>query len=221
LPNKIVGTYTSSIFDSEVEALGNQPVFANISNNNVCAFNPVIQYFNGNIVMAWLENNSAGRLDLKFGDTPVTVNPNVTVTLPESVYVRAYVNENLGLGVESNIPLNKLTLIDAYDDVFDLTTSQDLTRGFNVQLPGAAKAVRFVQLFKINNAKINALITTVPSQTYLSGNAPLNPISGAVVNIYAGKTNQSLFTATIPYAGEYLFEIEISNNNLLYQQQIL
>jgi hypothetical protein len=201
-----------------------------------CVFNPVVQYYYGKFGAAWLENNEYGRLDLKYGDTPVTMNPPMPpgYVAPNGgiLYTRPFVNETLPELYQSNIPLSTVYVKDIMNNTFDLSPYEYTKNGFNLVLPTIANLIRFTQSFVIPNASIEGYVTTVPTQTYATGWVNPVPIAGITVNIYWGKNAQRIistsvtdeygkFTQTLTHVGEYMFEIIISGSNILYQQVIL
>jgi hypothetical protein len=199
--------------------------------NNDCVWQPNFDVWNNLFAVAWLENNYLGTINVKYIDFPVAA-PFEINGPGGQMYIRPNILRSGPLVATENVPLDNLYIVDVNSNKFDLSSYEDLTRGFEFDMLAQPQFVRFVQTFRQPGSIVNGLVQTAPSETQADGYFGGYPLIGIPINVYYGATNDKLYTRvltdaygqiniTFPIPGIYLFEIELLNNSIHYLQRFL
>lgn len=195
-------------------------------------FHPALNVFNNQFGIAWIESSQVGINKLNYAELPISRMKNYSNISGNDLYVYPNINPVYRKLHKENVPYNKLTVINSFDERFPLDSYQyDVGgHGFNVSMKGSSESVRFVQDFRQKATTLNVRLITAPTLTQAEGYIASQPIPNYPINIYYGETNKifkhgftnydGTFTVILP-AGFYSFEVLTLNDSVIWQQRIV
>jgi hypothetical protein len=193
---------------------------------------PVLNVFNSNLGIAWLETHETGVLHLNYAEASITKTPTYQFTEGSGqIYIYPYIAKTVTGTHTENIPFDAIKIVDFEGNIFPISTYQNtFGLGYNAVTPDPVKAVRFLQVFRQSIQTLYIKLTTAPTMTQELGLIAPQPLPSYPVTIYQG-TSELVFkkiktsrdgtvSVQIP-KGIYSFEIQTLNDSVLWSQTLL